>query len=78
VKQAIFSLCWVAQNGGDAEPKGRVGAVRDADPIGSTTLGFKNLYRAMERPVVLECGREVAALDCGSLFPLFSGAGQWA
>lgn len=39
---------WVTENGGDADPANRMESVGDADPIGSTTLGLKNLHRVMD------------------------------
>jgi hypothetical protein len=76
VKQGVISVRWLTENGGEADPADRREAVGDADPIGSPTLGLKNLHRVMEMLIVLECGREAAALDCGSLLPPFSRARQ--
>ena len=39
---------WVTENGGEADPADRMESVGDADPIGSTTLGLKNLHRVMD------------------------------
>ena len=39
---------WVTENGGEADPADRMESVGDADPIGSTRLGLKNLHRVMD------------------------------
>ncbi len=39
---------WITENGEPADPADRMESVGDADPIGSTTLGLKNLHRVMD------------------------------
>ncbi|MFZ0592983.1 MAG: zinc-dependent metalloprotease, partial [Bryobacteraceae bacterium] len=39
---------WVTENGEPADPADRMESVGDADPIGSTALGLKNLHRVMD------------------------------
>ena len=39
---------WITENGSEADPANRMESVGDADPIGSTTLGLKNLHRVMD------------------------------
>lgn len=39
---------WITENGETADPADRMESVGDADPIGSTALGLKNLRRVMD------------------------------